>query len=193
LRVPSVSEDSKRRLIAVALMLGVFAAGTFFGLAVAPPGTPLAAQTVSSVEPVFSPGSEERLIAFVDSARNTLDVELYQFSNSALKDALVHAASRGVAVRLILEPKVDANLETAQFLSGKGVAVRWASPKFANLHAKSAVVDAKCVLVGSINWSQRAVDSNREAALIACGALVASPFESVFDKDWSDASAVAPA
>jgi phosphatidylserine/phosphatidylglycerophosphate/cardiolipin synthase-like enzyme len=143
-----------------------------------------------AVEAVFSPGSESRLVAFVDSAQRSIDAELYQFSNSALKAALVRAVQRGVAVRLILEPKVDGNIDTAEFLLGKGVQVRLAWQGFANTHAKAAAVDESCLLAGSINWSQRAVDSNREVALITCGGTQASEFENVFEGDWAKATQV---
>ncbi|MEM0475613.1 MAG: phospholipase D-like domain-containing protein [Candidatus Norongarragalinales archaeon] len=124
----------------------------------------------------------------MDSARRSIDAELYQFSNSALKAALVRAAQRGVVVRVIFEPKVDGNLETAEFLAGKGIQVKWAWQGFANTHAKSVVVDDWCVLVGSINWSQRGVEANREAAVVVCGGSTASEFERVFESDWSKAT-----
>ncbi|MFH0973213.1 MAG: phospholipase D-like domain-containing protein [Candidatus Micrarchaeota archaeon] len=188
----SVSDEQRNRLLAAALMLCVFTAGIFFGLSFSPRAREATVQAGNAiVESVFSPGSESRLVAFVDSAQQSIDVELYQFSNSALKAALVRASQRGVRVRLILEPKVDTNLETAEFLGARGVSVKWASQKYANTHAKSAVVDSECVLVGSINWSQRAVDSNREAALIACAPVIAQQFERVFETDWSEATPIA--
>jgi phosphatidylserine/phosphatidylglycerophosphate/cardiolipin synthase-like enzyme len=170
-------------------MLAIFGTGIFIGLWFSPSARVSIQETGAAViESVFSPGSEPRLVSFVNSAQRSIDVELYQFSNSALKAALVKAVQRGVVVRLILEPKVDTNLETAEFLAQRGVAVRWASQKFANTHAKSAVVDSDCVLVGSINWSQRGVDDNREAAVIACGGLSAQEFERVFEGDWNQAT-----
>ncbi len=93
-------------------------------------------------------------------------------------------------MRVILEPKVDGNLETAQFLLPKGVEVRWAWQGFANTRIKAATADGQCVLAGSINWSQRAVDSNREAAFIVCGVAPAADFERVFDSDWAKATQV---
>jgi phosphatidylserine/phosphatidylglycerophosphate/cardiolipin synthase-like enzyme len=126
----------------------------------------------------------------VDSSQKSLDAELYQFSNSALKAALVRAVQKGVIVRLILEPKVDGNIETAEFLVARGVQVKLASQAFTNTHSKAAAVDETCLLAGSINWSQRAVDSNREVALITCGGTQAQEFESVFEADWSKATPV---
>ena len=57
---------------------------------------------------------------FVESAKSSRDLELFEFSHQGLKEALVDAVSRGVRVRLILDPKVDLNLATATFLKEHG-------------------------------------------------------------------------
>ncbi len=140
----------------------------------------------SSIEPVFSPGADGPVLAFVSSAQETLDVELYQFSYPPLKEALVAAAGRGVRVRLLLEPRVESNLQTAAFLASKGVAVRWASTSYTNTHSKTAVADGKRVLVGSINWSGNAMKTNRESGVVVGDPSVAQEFERVFEEDWAD-------
>lgn len=145
-----------------------------------------------SVEAIFSPGAQDRLLEFVSSARETLDVMLYQFSNPALKQALVEAAAGGVAVRIILEPRVSANYATAEFLASKGVQVRFASKEYTNTHAKSAVADAKLVLVGSINWSRQAMRSNRESNVIVESFEIAREFLEVFEQDWAKAKDFVP-
>ncbi len=143
-----------------------------------------------SVAPVFSPGSAAALIALIDNSKNTIDVMVYQFSYAKLRDALVNAAARGVRVRLILEPKVDSNLDAGAFLAARGVVVRWASQKYYNTHAKFAVFDNECVFVGSTNWSRAAFESNREAAVNVCGVRIASEFEKVFESDWAEAVSI---
>ena len=140
----------------------------------------------SGVVALFSPGSEAKFVSFVDSARQTLDVEIYQFSYSGLKDALARAAGRGVRVRIILEQRVDSNYETAKFLAGKGVQVKWATKEYANTHSKFAVADGEKVLAGSVNWSRHAMFLNREAALAVEDAAVAAEFARIFEMDWAE-------
>jgi len=141
-----------------------------------------------SVYAVISPPAESQVLAFIASANNSLDVMLYQFSHSPFKTALVQAVARGVRVRLILEPKVDSNLATAEFLNARGVEVRWASQEFANTHAKTAVADGFCALVGSINWSRHAALLNREIALVACNFPAVQEIQRVFEQDWGKAT-----
>lgn len=138
---------------------------------------------------VISPGSEQEILSFLQSANSSLDVMLYQFSYAPFKAALVETAKRGVRVRLILEPKIDSNLATASFLSQNGVEVRWGSQDFSSTHAKALSADGKCVLVGSINWSRHAVQENREIAIIDCSPTAAE-FEKIFEKDWAKATLV---
>ncbi|MFH1779599.1 MAG: phospholipase D-like domain-containing protein [Candidatus Micrarchaeota archaeon] len=143
----------------------------------------------SEVQSVFSPGALNTLLAFVYSAQESIDVELYQFSNPELMQALAEEASKGVLVRVVLEPRVEGNLETGKYLASKGIEVKWASLEYTNTHSKFAVVDEKRVLVGSINWSRRAGSTNREAGVIITDEGIARDFLLVFAQDWFKAQA----
>ncbi|MFH1257480.1 MAG: phospholipase D-like domain-containing protein [Candidatus Micrarchaeota archaeon] len=141
-----------------------------------------------SVEAVISPGADGKMIPLIESAERSIHITLFEFSYSNLKEALVKAAARGVEVKLILDPKVGQNLDTADFLSGKGIIVRWSSPKFNYTHAKTAIIDRKKVLTGSINWSRNAMQRNREIGVIVENAELAGELEKVFESDWSNGS-----
>jgi len=133
---------------------------------------------------VFSPNSDDAILPLLDSAKTSIDVELYQFSNPDFKQSLANAAYRGVKVRVILEPRVDSNYETASFLADRGVEVRWATLDFTNTHSKYAVIDGETVIVGSANWSKHAMESNREAGVVVQDARIAQDFSAAFGEDW---------
>ncbi|MFH0922435.1 MAG: phospholipase D-like domain-containing protein [Candidatus Micrarchaeota archaeon] len=141
-----------------------------------------------SVQALISPPVADEMVAAIDSAQYTIDIMLYQFSYSGLKTALANAEERGVRVRIILEPRVDSNFPTAEFLDSKGVEVKWASKKFANTHAKVAIVDGKRIIVGSINWSQHAMFQNREIGVLIESEELANQLLQVFEADWDIAS-----
>ncbi|MBI5635640.1 hypothetical protein HY993_01605 [Candidatus Micrarchaeota archaeon] len=173
--------NSKNFLIGALIGLaiaGVFLASSFFAQ---PQSTPCA------VTPILSPGAGGQIVSFLDSAQSTIDVLLYQFSSNELKQAISNAAARGVKIRFILEPKVDDNFAAADYLAKAGVQVKWANPKYANSHAKLAVVDGKKALVGSINWSYNALNRNREAAVILYCQTAVQEYEKAFEEDWSGA------
>ena len=143
-----------------------------------------------TAQALISPGTADELVQALDSAQRTIEVEMYVFTSSELKDALVQAVQRGVRVRLILEPRVDSNLATAEFLAAKGIEVRWATTDYANTHSKLAIIDGKRVLVGSINWSHSALYANREAELLVENERLAQEFLAAFEQDWAQASAM---
>ena len=178
-------------IAAAAFVLGAAAVFFFYsqptatGLFTAAP----AACLNGTAQSLVSPGTADEIVSFLDSAQQTMDVEMYVFTASELKDALSQAVQRGVRVRLILEPRVDSNLATAEFLASKGVEVRWATTDYANTHSKLAVVDGKKVLVGSINWSRHALYENRETAVILENERLAREFLAAFEEDWTQASA----
>ncbi len=183
----------------LALAFTSFFAGAFFGALLAGAGpTPLTPLAVlqcprclnGSVEAIISPPAEEEMAGVVSSAQKTLDIMLFQFSSSVMKEAVVQAIRTGARARIILEPRVDSNLETASFLKEKGAEVRWATTDFAYTHAKLAIIDGKRVLVGSINWSKNALTKNREAEVLIEDGALARDFLEVFENDWAAATPV---
>ena len=146
---------------------------------------------IGSAQPVFSPGSEEEIIGLIDSANESVEVEMFLFSYEPLADALIRAKERGVEVRVILEPRLDSpnyNLETMDQLRAGGVEARWATLEYDKTHSKLMIVDGKKVLVGSINWSRTALNWNREAAVIIDDEGIAAEFLEEFEKDWDKAT-----
>jgi phosphatidylserine/phosphatidylglycerophosphate/cardiolipin synthase-like enzyme len=144
-----------------------------------------------SVEPVFSPNAEPEVLAFISSASDTLDVEMYVFTYDKVAEALANASRRGVRVRVILEKRLDdnsANQRNFDYLRANGVEVRWASYSYKLTHSKFLVADGKRVLVGSINFSNSALNSNREAAVVfQCPSV--EEFVAAFEADWGQGSA----
>jgi phosphatidylserine/phosphatidylglycerophosphate/cardiolipin synthase-like enzyme len=136
------------------------------------------------VKPIFSPHNSEELFNLIKNAKNEIKLEVYEFSYRALADALGDARERGVSVKVILEPSVYQNNGMFNYLVNKGIDVSWAS-KFHNTHSKFMVVDGSIVLVGSMNWSENSMKSNREASVIIYSKDVSKEFEGIFDSDFS--------
>jgi cardiolipin synthase A/B len=114
----------------------------------------------------FFPHGEDRLAALVDligGARATLKVFYYLFdsdpSGTAVRDALVAAAKRGVAVELIVDDfGNDAGAEFFEPLTDAGGTFRIFSPRWGRRylvrnHQKFAIADGTCVMTGGANVS----------------------------------------
>ncbi|MFH1306782.1 MAG: phospholipase D-like domain-containing protein [Candidatus Micrarchaeota archaeon] len=138
---------------------------------------------------VFSPNADDEIIEMIRGAEDSIDIEMYVFTNEEIARELVDAADRGVRVRVILESRVNAyNLEEiSNALRDGGVQLRWASFDFKLTHSKMMIVDEKRVLVGSINFSKSAVGKNREVGVVMEGEIV-EEYASVFEEDREKAT-----
>ncbi len=161
--------------LAIGLVLGILAYHTF-SILLFPP----------VVLPIFSPDNGHSIIDYIDSAKTSIDIEMYLFTSKDALAALERAKFRGVTIRVILEKNVIANDNQDIFnaIASDGISVRYASTNYALTHSKFIIVDGHRVLVGSHNLSNAALNKNREASVIITDLLTVAEFQSVFEKDW---------
>jgi cardiolipin synthase len=124
----------------------------------------------------------ELITRHVVTAREKVWVEVLFLDDDHIIDTLVEAAGRGLDVRVILDPlnwghhvpeleKLPfhgiPNWHAVDRLIDGGVAVSWFQPTRPgqNLHAKMAMMDDRFVLVGSANYTYRALDRSREVTI----------------------------
>ena len=151
---------------------------------------PPCAMCNAKVDIVLSPGAEAQVVSFIRSAQKTVDVEMYVFTSEDIVRELSDAEKRGVIVRVIMEPRVEDSRKQSIFdqLNSLGVETRWASFTYKLTHAKMIIADGKRALVGSINFSESALNSNREVAVAFEGEKV-SELVGMFEEDWLKATA----
>ncbi|MGE3260144.1 MAG: phosphatidylserine/phosphatidylglycerophosphate/cardiolipin synthase family protein [Bacteriovoracia bacterium] len=164
----------------------------------------------TAVQKITAPeNSETALLALLNSARLSIDIEQMMFSSdwgdrsSSLFDAVVAAAKRGVKVRVLLndesvfnhskEPTKSKNQPTVDALNALGGQGYRVEARIANLkamgvdyiHNKGLLVDGTKTLVSSINWDENSVLSNRETAVLITGDSVCQYFSALFQRDWA--------
>src|SRR5579862_9191781 len=94
-----------------------------------------------------------RLESLIDGARTRIHVEIYEFGQRGLADALIAAERRGVAVTVIDDPSELSSAATAARLRTTGVdVVDYPVRKEMIDHVKLLVIDAQVAVVGGINW-----------------------------------------
>lgn len=170
------------------LFLSLFALVALLGAYALNP--PPCAGCNAKVSFVFSPDAEGEVVSFLRSAEKSIDIEMYVFTSEGIIRELADAERRGVRVRVILEPRIEDSRKERVFalLSESGVEARWASFSYKLTHSKFVIVDGRRALVGSINFSQSALNLNREAAVAMEGEKVAE-LSAVFEEDWEKAGA----
>ncbi|MFD0631783.1 phospholipase D-like domain-containing protein [Catenulispora yoronensis] len=126
----------------------------------------------------------------VDGATKTLDVQEEEFGDTALINAIVAAAQRGVTVRCVLENTGGSyNSEISQVQAAGVQVMQYTSQTGYYIHAKAIVADygtanAK-VFAGSENFSDNSLNHNRELRLILTDSGVLSGIENAFTADFT--------
>ena len=139
---------------------------------------------------------ETAIIQAIDGARKSLDIALFSFTDDQLGDAVVRAARRGVAVRVILGVDQDKMFggEYEKLIS-TGIPVAVVGPP-GLFHHKVALIDGTLVITGSYDWSDTADKENYEnVVFIYCSVLTANrtvpeQYAMEFNRLWEELRSV---
>jgi cardiolipin synthase A/B len=144
------------------------------------------------VEPDDGP---EPLLAELNGATRSIDLEVYLLTDRPVLSALENAERRGVQVRVLLEQHPvgngAANNQVSAALQRAGVATRWSNPRFKLTHEKAAVVDGREALILTLNLSASAFTRNREYGIIDRTPEDVAEVAALFNADW-DRTSFAP-
>jgi hypothetical protein len=138
---------------------------------------------------VWSPtDSQTHLLALINGAQHTLDVEQEEFSDTALVNAIVAAEKRGVTVRVVVESPSSYTTELNEVTAAGGKVTGYTDPNGFYIHAKAIIADygtatAK-IFLGSENFSDNSLNDNRELGLIITDPAVMTGVETTFNADF---------
>jgi len=135
---------------------------------------------------IVSPYDGDEILDFINSAEESLDVEVYLISSTEVIDALADAKDRGVYVRVIVDAGVyeDGNDWVLERLTENGIPVKFGSGH-KRYHSKFIIKDGEAVIVGSHNLSYSALYQNREVSIILYNILI-EEFKEIFETDWDE-------
>ncbi|MHA2118738.1 MAG: phospholipase D-like domain-containing protein, partial [Candidatus Thorarchaeota archaeon] len=154
--------------------------------------------------------SMETVFHFLDSAEESIYVEIYQFNSPGFMDKMheLHTANPSLDIKVLISEGVvslgDYNIHTAWNLTQLGIAVRWTSDTFTFSHQKFIIIDNKTTIVQAGNWAknsfprdewtsgsapggftQKNYRANREYHIAMTDIEVTGYYRDVFDNDWS--------
>ena len=139
---------------------------------------------------VWSPtDSQTQLLALINGAQHSLDIEQEEFSDTALVNAIVAAENRGVKVRVVVEDPSSYTTELNEITAAGGTFKGYSDPNGFYIHAKAIVADfgfptAK-VFAGSENFSANSLNDNRELGMIITDPGVMDGIETTFTDDFN--------
>ena len=134
-----------------------------------PAGTPPApAASEGGISVFFSPngGAGAAVVAAINSAKSTLDVQAYLLSTKDIISPIAKAHTRGVKVRVVMDADNAADQYSgATYLANAGVPVSLDS-EHKEAHDKVMLIDGKTIVTGSFNFTRAADEQNAENLLV---------------------------
>ncbi|MEM2409477.1 MAG: phospholipase D-like domain-containing protein [Thermofilaceae archaeon] len=188
---------SAATFLVLGLILGVIigAAGAFIALRVVAP-LPAPGQAQFTVELLPNMAYFERVSELIKRAEKSVYVVMFVMKYdpketperdpaNALIELLVDARNRGLDVRVVVDDTTRQSYpETIEYLKSKGVPVRLDPKAGVTTHAKIVVVDGRCSVIGSHNWTESALSSNNEFSVLLCSKDFAGEVEGYFMELW---------
>ncbi len=137
------------------------------------------------------------VVAFIEEARRTLDVAIYDFkaregATAKIADALEAAQTRGVRVRVAYNTEHCEHVAEARpmqcdpvLIDGLEVPTRGVGGPGALMHHKYIVRDGAGLWTGSTNWTPDAFSREENVVLSLESEVVAAAFSRNFERLWS--------
>lgn len=120
----------------------------------------------------------------LQKAKHRIDVGIFFLTHKGIASDLISAKRRGVDVRIIMDATASKNGYTKhEILRAAGVPVKiehWGG----KMHAKSAAIDNRWVITGSMNWTSAGEGGNDENTIIIESGRLASQYHDWFDGLW---------
>ena len=161
----------KNLLLAIAFALGIWAYLLMYAAASARQNTgnrsPLS-DPEDGITVLFSPsgGCTNALVAEINKATKTLDIEAYSFTSAPIADAVAAAFDRGVRVRLVVDKvRRTERASSVNFFISHHITV-FVDDKHTIAHNKVMMIDGRTLITGSFNFTKDSEDKNAENLLI---------------------------
>jgi phosphatidylserine/phosphatidylglycerophosphate/cardiolipin synthase-like enzyme len=142
-----------------------------------------------NLEVCFAPDEpcDIKLIKFVNSAEQSLDVAIFDINLSDLVQALLAKMKKGIAVRIVVDRRQSKGpYSQVPTLVEGGADVRYGAQKGV-FHDKFVIVDGAMLETGSFNFTNHAARANQENQVYLSDPKVLRRFSERFEKIWANA------
>ena len=130
----------------------------------------------------------------ISSAKKTIDITMYELTDTTVTSALAAAAANGVTVRVILDQNSEkkSNKAAYKYLNAHQVSVHWANPVYAVTHQKTITVDQSTTAIMTLNLTPQYYATSRDFAIITNDAPDVAAIETTFNADFQNAALTPP-
>jgi phosphatidylserine/phosphatidylglycerophosphate/cardiolipin synthase-like enzyme len=139
---------------------------------------------------VWSPtDSQTQLLALINGATKSLNVENEEMGDAAITSALENAAKKGVNVTITMTNSGNDYATEFDALKSAGAHVStYTGETPIYIHAKAIVADGGTAYVGSENFSNASLNENRELGMITTNSSIVSSVNTTLTKDFTGAT-----
>ena len=128
------------------------------------------------------------IYSLMSSARDTLDMTMYELVDPTTVSILEADARRGVRVRVLLDQDYSGySMNEPDFsqLASNGAQVRWA-PSSTIFHQKTITVDDRTSAIMTLNLTSEYYSTTRDFAVVTTDQRDVAAIEQVFEADWTN-------
>ena len=126
------------------------------------------------------------VLQLINQAHQSIDIQMYTFTDQDVIRVLQAARSRGVTVWVFLDASQPSNRKNVAQLINRRIEVKW-SPleRPALMHRKLLIVDGREALLGSCNWTHNAFTRSDEVDVWLDDAEAVARLAELFNHDWT--------
>jgi cardiolipin synthase A/B len=143
---------------------------------------PRAVATTLTVQP---DSGEAPFVTVLSTATQSISVMVYLMGTGGILDTLEAKAKAGVSVRVILDRSQTANQKYFDALVAAGAQVKWSSPEFTYMHAKTFIVDGREAVVSTGNYGLYNLMRERNYAAHVTDPDDIADLVTIFEADWA--------
>jgi cardiolipin synthase A/B len=134
------------------------------------------------------------IYTLLSSAKKSIDMTMYELSDTQVTTILTTAAAKGIAVRVILDQNNEKANNTAAYntLSAGKVQVHWANPAYACTHQKTITIDQATSAIMTLNLTPEDYATTRDFAVITNDPADVAAIETTFAADFINAAITPP-
>jgi len=163
----------------------VLAAAGLTAIAAAPSSAAVTYTVVTEPTDGYTP-----IYNLINSATTSIDMTMYELTDTTAEQDLINAVKRGVTVRVILDQNLEKSHNTTAYntLTAGGVQVHWAWTTYAATHQKTITIDHATTAIMSGNLTSQYYSTSRDFAIIENNSYDVNAIEKVFNADFADAA-----
>ncbi len=134
------------------------------------------------------------LYNLLSSATKSIDMTMYELTDTTVTSILTKAAAAGITVRVILDQNNEKKSNTTAYntLAAGGVSVHWANPTYACTHQKTVTVDSATSAILTLNLTTEDYPTTRDFGVITNSAADIAAIETTFNADFTNATITPP-